>query len=137
MMSTLIEYSGVLIGVAFATLPALLDDRRADGRIDWFSKKNLLSFVLGFLSIVSGLAIVHNNDIDKDKADQKIDSLHNEVRLGSRTLANVKYSQDKFEKVLLEKFNIKKDPITNQPKKINLYNTNIDKAQTVNIGNNY
>lgn len=88
----------------------------------------------GLILLILGLVKNNNDNESKLVSDRKIDTLRQVVVKVSDTLKSTAERQQKFELVLLKEFGIRKDSITNLPKKADTYNTIINNARTVNIG---
>jgi aspartate ammonia-lyase len=93
-------------------------------------KSSNIIYIVSIIIIALFLFYLGFNKVDRDdrksvNTEKKIDTLIKQKKEDS-----LRFSQ--FETSLLNKFQIKRDSVTNNP--IKIYNTSIQNAETVNIG---
>lgn len=128
-MKSLQDYTILLLGLLISVIPIIRES---------FLKRNKI-FILAMLFMAAlffyfSCNKISADNLNNDRSAKKIDSL----LVSIKEIHNLKNKDsllfEQFVRRLKDSFNIRRDPISNQP--IQIYNTHIYKAETVKIGSN-
>lgn len=133
MLENLQEYLLIALGLLLTIIPILKEVRsksKSIGKTFYICLILAVSVCLFYL----GFKKVKRDKYNSTITEKKIDNLINQVNQISILKKNDSLTFKEFQTNLLEKFQITRDSSTNKP--IKVFNTSIQKAETVNIGQN-